>query len=341
MIDLDLTRGGCSDLGALAGVDKYRGPFALYNRIAHGIQPAASDWLQELGDLGQEGELATARVACRRHLRKDPSLLFKPESRLIGKHLRYSLDFVTGLDLEGEVRSPEQLILEVKRRAEYEIDRNWGPPGSGEVDRAIWCQVQGQMEAVRRDRDYWVGTNVPELEEVTVTVEVWPRGVLLYPVRRQAEVGARLLDELEAFVANSRQGIVPAAAAADRDTAVALAAKSKVSGAREATEAEEKLFGEREAIRAQLKALEQRNDELEALLAQSIAASGLDTLKVGGGRMKAYERRGRPGWKEAALELGKELGKSEPDVLVLAESHRGPSFPVLSWWANRKKGVQP
>lgn len=340
MVDLDLTRGGCSDLGALAGVDRYRGPFALYNRIAHGLTAPVSDRLAELGELGAEGELATARVACRRHLRRDPDILFKPDSRPLGEFLRYSLDFVHGLDIEGNVRLPEQLLIEVKRRSEFEVDRNWGPPGTDEIPEDVWCQVQGQLEAVRRDRDFWVDTVVPELEEVLVAVEVWPRGIQLYRVPRRESVGAQLLDELERFVRDARQGIVPPAAAADRDLAVSVAAKAATQKARDATEEEERLFRRREELRAELERLEKEKDAVEALLAQSIGASGAEALKVGGGRMRCYEKRGRPGWKEAALELGTKLHLPEPEVTALAETHRGAPFPVLAWWPSRKRGDQ-
>lgn len=336
MTDLDLRRGGCSDLGALAGVDKYRGPFSLYNRIAHGILPTVPERLAELGELGSEGERATARVACRRHLRRDPDLLFKPDSQLLGDHLRYSLDFVQGLDAEGEVRAPDQVLIEVKRRSEFELDRAWGPPGTDQIPEDVWCQVQGQLEAVRRDRDFWQGTVVPELEEVTVAVEVWPRGIQIYRVPRHPAVGAQLLDDLERFVRDSRQGIVPPAAAADRDLAVELAAKAVVAGPRDATPQEEDLFRRRHELKTELDRLELEHKAVEALLAQSIAASGAEAIRIGGGRMRCYERRGFPGWKQAAIELGAQLKLSEAEVLAKAETHRGKPSAVLGWWATTK-----
>jgi predicted phage-related endonuclease len=87
---------------------------------------------------------------------------------------------------------------------------SWGPPGTGEVALGVAAQVQAQLELIRIDRDWWLGTEIPEVERVDIAVGVDGQEVLHYVVQRDPDLGGAIIEEMRAFwVDHVLKGVPP------------------------------------------------------------------------------------------------------------------------------------
>ena len=203
-VALDLSRIGCSDLPILAGVDPYAEPIDLFNRIVRGYEPERSREQNEMGELGKLYEMPTVRFYAEHRRTPSTTAVSKPPSITPQARpwQRYSLDAVLGMptSVKHEGATPQE-IVECKLRNTYSAQsQGWGEDGDPDgVPIKVRVQVQGQLEAVRADRDAWVGTDVPDLDEATVLCSVNGQSLRIFTVPRNEDLGAALVEAAERF----------------------------------------------------------------------------------------------------------------------------------------------
>lgn len=272
---LDLSKIGCSDLGALLGVDPYRSEHDLWMRLVHGTERTAPSWLDDAAALGRFHEQGTALAVLERRLgydRKQLPSLEQPPSRVLNSRLRYSLDFVTGAFFLGDRWAPtteRPRVLECKSRR-WRTVRTWGPDGSSGVAPSILAQVQGQLASIWRDRDWWTGTQIPDVDTLDVCVAVDGAEPRHYPIKRDLDLGLGMLDEAEAWFAryvDTRE--LPPVNERAGGALGALYPEVKAE-LRDPSESERALFARWSALRDEEKQLVARIDRVEAELKQAI-----------------------------------------------------------------------
>jgi predicted phage-related endonuclease len=203
---LDLSVLGRSDVGCLLGIDEYMSRIELVARIRHGISPPRKSFVESAGNWGRFDEGGIAKMFLL-DLGRDPEC-FKAPSRVgpPGREWsRYSLDYVTGVvftpDQGWEVASDApQEIIECKLREWSSFKaQGWGEEGTDGVPQTIYAQVISQLEMVKFDRDFWTGTNIPDLEHVNVAVRVGAFDLKRYRVPYDAELGGLIAAKEEEF----------------------------------------------------------------------------------------------------------------------------------------------
>lgn len=313
---------GCSDFPALLGL-KEPGPVGLYNRTRHGIGTPVAPELEAMGELGRLTEWPTAIVAARK-LRIPEARLEKVETIVHpgGREWqRYSLDPI--------VRDPPT-VLEVKARESWRMRaEGWGEPGSDEVPLPVFAQVQGQLEALRADRDRWVGTELPDVDQVVVAVLVGGQRVDLYFVPRAEEQGAALAERAERFwtdhVVAGRPPFMDHFEGSahylrttfrERSTAVRPAEPHELEAAREYLR-----------LDAAIKRLERERDTVENELAEYVGAAG--GLEGGAIRIRFREQKGRVREKDVVDVLAQRLGLTPAELAGMREFHRGAPYRVI------------
>jgi predicted phage-related endonuclease len=102
-------------------------------------------------------------------------------------------------DFEALLEDPARtIVIECKSRVKYGLT-SWGADGTDDVAADVFAQVQGQMEAVRADRDHWVGSSLPDLNVTHVAVRVDGRDIRHFLIERDEEIGAMLVERAERF----------------------------------------------------------------------------------------------------------------------------------------------
>jgi len=318
---------GCSDLPALLGRAE-PGPVGLYNRCVHGISVPRPRWLEDMGRLGKLTEWPTA-IAAAELMGHDPEVVTKRPTIIhpAGRAWqRCSPDpFIP--------RSPRGPVLfEVKSRASWRLrEEGWGEAGTGDVPFDVWVQVQGQMEAIRADRDQWVGTDLPDLERVHVAVLVNGQEVRLYPVdydRPRAEaLAAHAARWWSEHVTRRSPPTMDAyeGSAHYLDVHYPLRSRTEVRRAEpQEVEAVRELYQAEEEFR---RAAERRDGLRNEL--REIIGSELGLYVDGLGEVKSPQRRGRINWEAVARGLAARAGVSERELKESAEYHRGGSYRVI------------
>lgn len=316
----NLTLIGASDAPAILSLEEYRGPADVYMRVRHGIAPPPPPWLEQAGRLGNLYEEGTARELLHL-LGEDGDPLYKPESREqpggIGG-LRYSLDFVTA----------RPRVIECKMRRHRGLEE-WGPPGTGEVGLGVAAQVQAQLELIRIDRDWWLGTEIPEVDRVDVAVGVDGQEVLHYVVQRDPDIGGAIVEEMRRFwVDHCIAGVPPPIdekASTRRRLEHELRQASK--RVRPASEEEATLAAELLALDEHIAAAERRRDYLAHELMEAIGTDyGIEGQDW---RILWRHQRGNTQHKEVAEALAVRLGLSPGELADIREHHRSDDKRVF------------
>lgn len=311
---------GASDAPAILSIDEYRGPADVYLRARHGMSPPANPWLEQAGRLGNRYEEGTARELL--HLLGEPEdALFKPESR---EHpggvqgLRYSLDFVTA----------RPRVIECKMRR-YRGLESWGPPGTGEVGLSVAAQVQAQLELIRIDRDWWVGTEIPEVDKVDVAVGVDGQEVLHYVVKRDPEVGAAIVEAMRQFWVDHVLAGVPPPIDEKEGTRRRLELELRQASrqVRPASPEETDFASELLALDEHVAQAERRRAYLAHELMQSI---GHDYgIEGDGWRILWRQQKGHVSHKEVSEALAQRLDLSPGELADLRDHHRNDDVRVF------------
>lgn len=333
-----MRRVGMSDLGALLGIDTMAEPASIWTRVVHGIEIARDPELDRMGRVGTLTERSTAEMAAEALWPSQQVRLLKPETRLLAapnEHLRYSLDFISGLaddPVDGGFQralGPVALI-ECKLRDWHAFrQQGWGREGTDEIPAKYIAQTQGQLEAVWRDRDYWAGTEVPDLDAVEVAVRVGAFELKLYRVRRDRELGCHLLDEVVGrfWRDHVQAGIAPPLLGTPVSRAILLDRYPRVEEPiREATMEEIALGAMLHAAAREAKEAERRVERIKARLCEIIGSSeGIrGPLPEGGSFVARWsDRAGQVSHKAVAAELARRLHLSDEELEQLQDQHRG------------------
>lgn len=324
---LDLRRIGCSDLAALLGKDPYREPIDLWHRIVHGEEVSVSEWVQEAGDLGKRLELSVASAVLERKLGEPESPLYRPPSLTPATRdwQRYSLDFVSGLvEAFGELRQVEApRLLECKVRTRWSLDAaGWGPDGSPDIGERELLQVQGQLEAIRVDRDAWLGTDVPDIEIADVCVLVDGQHLEHHPVRYDPELAGLVRERAEQFWRDYVLTETPPPLAYGPGTMRALQRRfPQLLGDRPAPEEVYPLATRLVELRELRKAAEKEEDELHRRIAE--LAGQARRLVASDWTWTQTEGEGALRWGELLEALRKRAGLSREDFDSLKNQFRG------------------
>lgn len=311
---------GASDAPAILSVDDYRGPADVYLRVRHGVTPPPNPWLEQAGRLGNRYEEGTARELLHL-LGEEADALYKPESRQEPAGyagLRYSLDFVTA----------RPRVIECKMRR-YRGLESWGPPGTGEVALGVAAQVQAQLELIRIDRDWWLGTEIPEVERVDIAVGVDGQEVLHYVVQRDPDLGGAIIEEMRAFwVDHILKGVPPPI---DEKSGTRRRLEHELRQAskrvRPASEEEAALAQELLALDEHIAAAERRRDYLAHELMQAIGQDyGIEGEDW---RILWRQQRGNTLHKEVADALADRLGLSPGELADIRNHHRSEDRRVF------------
>ena len=331
---LNLSVVGASDFPTLLGVNRYESPTELWNRIVHGIGRQTPLWLDEAGELGTAHELGTAESLVRLRLGREPRL-GKPPSRVrpAGEAwLRYSLDFVQGVDFEAEDFEivPHEREAPALIECKYRGDRSfaaqgWGEDGSAGVPLDVYCQVQVQMAAAWLDRDWWCGTSVPELPETHVAVVAWPR-LYHYTVPRDIAVGEALLERGRKWWRDYVETEVAPPLDGSEGASRFLASKhpSAVGKVREGTEEEGALV---ESYRRARERVEEAKKDLHRCQQLLESAIGDDRGISGEGyKITWANQRGAVDWRSVAESLAHRLELSDVEIRECSDFHRREPF---------------
>jgi predicted phage-related endonuclease len=325
---------GTSDYPAFVpGASKYFGLHDVWNRVVRGIEPQRDDWLRVAGRAGQLDERATARLYLEEIQgvweEDSDAALVKVEQRVDvpGRPWQryHAADFLARLPAQVH------LLIECKNRSRWGLD-SWGPDGTDQVAPDVLAQVQGQLEAIRHDRDRWVGSDLPELDDVVVAVRVDGAKLRHFCVQRDPEIGALLVERVERFVRDyvipERQPPLDGSAGADAELERAFAAHS--DRVRAPTAAELDLVREHKAlvltrkeievelaeVMRELGVVEQR---LKGAIGQDLGIAIEDDFKI-----LWKERRGRAALRKVVDYLAfKRLGLSKEQLKQIEEEQGG------------------
>lgn len=332
---LDLSLIGCSDYPVLAGIASYRSKHDLWMRCAHGMEVGDSPELSHMGDWGKLTEHATAVMLMRELYGEEPEPMFestlvkppshtKPDGR---PWQRYSLDFVTSPS--GDIPT---MAIECKSRNYWSFkNAGWGEQdGSDDVAIEVLAQVQGQLEAVRYDRDRWTGTSVPDLEQIHVAVMVDGQKLRWFLVQRNQEVGARLVEAAEQFWRDHIEPQVPPpvdGSLACRDALGALHPGGPDLEMRDATPDEQELVETLQGVKAAVKEQKKMQSELENRLRAQI---GDDLgIRAEGFTAKWLPQEGRVGYMDVVKSIVSRYQVPDVEVQAIMEAHRSARLRKL------------
>jgi predicted phage-related endonuclease len=334
-----LTLIGCSDYGTVMGLNDFGSKVELWTRAYHKIVAARDERLVEMGEFGRISERGTAEILMRKLGRRDA--LLKPPTRLryAGRAwARYSLDFVSGA-IAGDLLAPTSLTGQTRAMIECKLrdwktfySQGWGKPGTDKVPLEIALQVQGQFEAVRADRDFWVGTDLPDQTEAFVAVRVGAYQLYWYKIVRDDDVGRMAVERCERFfVDHVLTGIAPAYDGSDaagdwlrRKHPANLEVDKTVH---EATPEETGLVAKFAVLREQHKQLVKTKEQAEQDLCEAIG----DRFGIAGDDFQFTwpSRRGKVSDTKVVAELAKRYGVPEAEIEKLREDNRGEAFRVV------------
>jgi len=315
---------GCSDYPPVLGLCE-PGPVGLYNRVRHGIETPRPQWLTEMGELGKLTEFPTA-IAAARKLRLDPSKLEKIPTIINPGGREWAR-----VSLDPAIRSPATLF-ECKSRASWRLDdEGWGDEGTDQIPLEIWCQVQGQFDAIRADRDAsrWRGTDLPDIDTIYVAVLVNGQKILIFAVRRAADRGAAIAERMRKFWMDHVKRGVPPILDHLQGSLHYLASHFKKSN----KVIRDALPHEAEAAREFLDARAERDRALErfdTLKAEVLEIIGTDYgIKGPGFKLTAPEYKGKLLESEIVDALSARLHLTPEERSQIEEFHRGDRYRVL------------
>lgn len=338
---IDLSLIGTSDFPAFVpGASKFADKSKLWLRIVRGVELPMEDWLRKAARSGQLDERATARMLLEEFFgvpaAESDARLLKIEQRkdVPGRPWqRYH-----GGDFEGSLDG-QTLLIECKSRSRWGLEKgDWGADGSDQVDAAVFAQVQGQLEAIRHDRDNWVGSDLPDLDVVHVAVRVDGRDIRHFCVERDEEVGGLLVEAAERFWLDHVVPEVPppvdGSEGADRELEVRFAKYSQEIREPNATElgllrqlrAVHKTIAEIEAeledFKKSQRVLEQH---LKGLIGNDLGLEIPDDV-----RAVWRDVKGRLKWRGLIDELAGRLGLTKAQLTELEDAHRGATRRALA-----------
>jgi predicted phage-related endonuclease len=301
------------------------GPVGLYNRLRHGIDMQRSPELEEMGELGKLTEMPTAIVAARK-LGLDSSKIEKVDTICNpgGRDwCRVSLDPL--------IKSPAALF-ECKARADWRLDQEgWGEAGTDDVPLPIWTQVQGQLDAIRSDRDNprWRGTDLPDIDTIHVAVLVNGQRVLVFPVKRAIDLGAELAERMRKFwIDHVKRGVPPPMDHFEGSAQYLAAMYPKKNKTVRKAEAHEL-----DAIREYVQVREwtdyyfQRKETLKNEVLELIGSDyGIEGPDI---KVTAPEYKGRVREGEIVKVLAARLKLSPSEIKEMENFHRGDAYRVL------------
>lgn len=318
---IDLSRIGTSDFPAFVqGSSKTVSKHSLYNRIVLGIDPKPP----VAARFGQLHERSTARLWLER-LHGVPeadsdSLLSKVPQRVgVPGHewLRYhAADFLALLPNDATT------LIECKNRSRWAMD-GFGEDGSDEVPLDIYCQLQGQLQALMVDS----GSAPRDYIDVAVAVDATQFRHFVVP--RDQEVGEALFAEAEKFWVDHIQKRVPppmdGSSAADLGLAHRYPTVSEEI--RGPTTAELDLVCDLRELKSKKRELDATIKKLEQELGESIGTMrGLEGEDF---KIKWSERKGRVKTKDLIDEVAQRLGLRSAQRQALEDKHRGKPYRVL------------
>lgn len=332
---LDLRRIGCSDLATVLGRNRYAEPVDLWARIVHGIDIERSAVLEEMGDMGKALEEVVAREGLRRKLDSNAPLYRPPSITPRARPWqRYSIDWLAGIIEhpfdEGvivQLHGQGPRIVETKVRSYWQIhgtEAGWGKDGSADVAEDVLIQVQGQLEAVRADRDSWLGTDVPDVDVVDVLVLVDGQRLRHYPVPYDAELAGMVREECERFWVDHVLTQTPPPLLFGEGTLRELRRRHpRLDGELRADKAVEAIARELIDLTDARKQLGERIDVLDAQLAA--AAAGARRIAGEGWSWSQWDQDGRVRFTAVIDELAKLAGVTEAQLDEIKNRHRGPA----------------
>lgn len=206
MQKLDLSRVGCSDIPVITGDNKFGSQLDLWLRCKHGTEQDLPGPVLDSAALGRYHERGTALAVFERRLgfsRDDLPELVQPPSRTIDEGLRYSLDFVTGARFDGKWHKVKSLagtrVIECKSRSERSMPYWPDPRFSGDIPRDVYVQIQAQMALIQRDRNWWRGTDIPDVTEIDLCVAMGGREIRHYEIKRDLAFGMAVVELAESW----------------------------------------------------------------------------------------------------------------------------------------------
>lgn len=323
---IDGRRLGCSDLPVPPGIDPFREPVDLWARMVHGLEPVYSAWVEEAGDMGKRLEEAVAVAGCERKLGLELPV-YRPPSILLGDWKRYSLDFVAGLvDMGDRLHqvTANPRIVECKVRTTYGLAAGgWGKDGTSDVGERELLQVQGQMHAIRQDRDSWLGTNVPELDQVDVFVLVDGQHIHHHPVRYDPELASLTWEAAERFVRDFVKTGTPPPLLYQEGTSRELRRRHPRLGGKVVAGPEaEAIARELTAARERRKALEKDEKELKRKLCE--IAGDANQLRGEGWTFAQWDEDGPLRWSKLLEDLAARAKLDAQAFDALKNQYRGP-----------------
>lgn len=332
---LNLRLIGSSDAPVVVRRDPYRERIDLWARCYNGVNIVESPWLEEAGDMGKRLEHEIARAGLERKMRLALPL-FRPESITPAHRTwqRYSLDFVAGLvDYDGEIlQVAEPRLIECKIRNRFTI-AEWGRDGTSEIGIRELVQVQFQMEAIRADRDAWVGTDVPDIEHVDVIALVDGQHLQHHPVPYDADLAGLIREECEKFWRDHVLTGVPPELEYGEGTARELRRRHPMlsAGDRIAPAHAQTIAAELNKIRAQRKAIEEEEAKLHLKLAEIAGAA--KRLHGEDWTWSQSDQDGSLRWGELLRSLQQRCGLTESAFEDLKNNFRGAPkrVPRLTW----------
>lgn len=270
---------GASEVPAVLGLDKYKGPFDVYASKKGLVQSFAGNEYTEWG------------------LRMEPAIRGKAAEVLGvaiadgGSSLVHPIDTWMSATPDGFFEyDGARHILEMKNKTDRQAPL-WGVSGTDEIPYDVGAQVHWQME-------------VTGVERAVVAVLLGKADFRLYHVRRDPEIAAAIVETCRQFwfehvIADVPPSITASVAARDY-----LKERFALHGEalRDASRAEDGLIAELRDVKAQAKEIEAREEAIKNQLMQAI---GSDAGLVGrAGRVTWKRANGmQVGWKDVAVAL--------------------------------------
>lgn len=333
---LDLSLIGCSDVAAVLDLDQRNSPVSLIARLVHGIDPPNTG-LSWAGDVGRFDEEPIARMLLS-ELDRVGDDVEKPVSRIRppGRPWqRYSIDFVTGLQYDTDGSAPvwrsypgqDQDLIEAKLREWSSFSsQGWGSVnGTDGVPSSIMLQVQAQLEAVSYDRDFWRGSDIPDLGHAYVACRVGAFDFHWYRIERNVELGEVISSKCEEFWARYVVGDeAPPLDGSDSTRRYLAAVHDKpTKDWSEATADDLALMQAYQEAKAAAEAAAKEKKRIENLIIDRIANSyGLDFGQQLG-RIAYRPERGRTSNAKVIEELAAMFQIPSTTIDDLKEQHRG------------------
>lgn len=227
---------GGSDMPAVLGLVKQRTPLDVWREKTGRAEPFGGNEATDLGTRFEDDVAAIYSIRTGRKVRRDNRELVHPAADFLRGHVDRR---IVG----------ERALVEVKCSSVH----GWGEPGTDEIPDHVVPQVHTYLE-------------LADVERCDVVALLWggygPPRVEIYPVQRDRELGAMLVEQARRFWHEHVVADVPPEPA-DSAEASALWSRATSGKALVASRMTLDTIDELLAIKAEQKRIEARRDELE------------------------------------------------------------------------------